>query len=118
VVPPADVHALAAALERALFEADAARGARDRIQVVRERFFWSRALAPLVEYAAAPWPAPDRALVGRTRSVRLRLVVPYGLRYDLRRVLSYYREGGWAAVAAKLRERRATRVRVETRSDS
>jgi glycosyltransferase involved in cell wall biosynthesis len=118
VVPPGDVHALAVALERTLFDADAAREARERIRSVRERFFWPRALAPLVEYVAAPRQAPDRALVRRTRSVRLRLVVPYGVRHDLRRVLSYYREGGWAAVAGKLRERRAAAVRVETRSDS
>jgi glycosyltransferase involved in cell wall biosynthesis len=118
VVPADDVHALAGALERMLFDADAARAAAGRIRSVRERFFWPRALAPLIDYVKAPWPAPDRALVRRTRSVRLRLVVPYGVRYDVRRVLAYYREGGWTAVRAKLRERRAAAVRVETRSDS
>jgi hypothetical protein len=73
-------------------------------------------MAPLVDYLRSPWQAPDRRLVRRTRSVRLRLVTPYGLRYDLRRALEYRREGGWAAVRAKWRERR--RARVETRSGS
>jgi glycosyltransferase involved in cell wall biosynthesis len=118
VVPADDVEALAGALDRMLFDADAARAAGERIRSVRERFFWPRALAPLIDYVNAPWPAPDRALVRRTRSVRLRLVVPYGVRYDVRRVLAYYREGGWTAVRAKLRERRAAAVRVETRSGS
>jgi hypothetical protein len=118
VVPPSDVDALAAALERTLFDAPFAAIVTDRIRGVRERFYWSNALAPLVDYVRLPWEAPDRRLVRRTRSVRLRLVKPYGLRYDLRRVLAYRREGGWAAVRDKARERRQARARVETRSGS
>ncbi|HEY4152621.1 MAG TPA: glycosyltransferase [Pseudolysinimonas sp.] len=116
VVPPSDVDALAAALERALFDDAFAAAAAERIRAVQERFRWENVLAPLIDYLKTPWQAPDRRLVGRTRSVRLRLVTPYGLRYDMRRVLQYRREGGWAAVRDKVRERR--HARAETRSVS
>ncbi len=115
-VPPDDVDALADALERTLFDAAFAKRAVRSIRAVRERFRWQNVLAPLVEYVRAPRRAPDHELVRRTRSVRIRLVTQHGVRYDLARVLHYGRDGGWAAVVDKVRERRRARARVVGRS--
>jgi hypothetical protein len=115
-VPPDDVDALADALELTLFDGAFARRAVSNIWTVRDRFRWQNVLAPLVEYLRAPWPAPDRQLVRRTRSVRIRLVTQYGPGYDLARLLHYRRDGGWATVADKVRERAGARARVVGRS--
>lgn len=115
-VPPDDVGSLADALEKTLFDrAFAARAARNVLRV-QEDFRWQTVLAPLVAYVRAPWQAPDRELVRRTRSVRVRLVTQYGLRYDAARVLHYWRAGGWAGVAGKVRERRRARSQGVTGS--
>jgi len=115
-VPPEDAAALADALERVLFDADFAADAVTRIRAVQSRFHWQAALAPLVTYLRDPRPAPDRALVARTRSVRLRLVNAYGPRHDLSRALQYLREGGWSAVVGKARERAGARATPVTRA--
>jgi len=115
-VGPGDAEALADALERVLFDTAFAKRAAANIRRVQDSFRWQNALAPLVEYVAKPWPAPDRQLVRRTRSVRPRLVTQYGPAYNLARILHYRRDGGWAAVADKVRERMRARSRAVTRS--
>ncbi|MEO6116562.1 MAG: glycosyltransferase [Pseudolysinimonas sp.] len=115
-VAPDDAAALADAIEKTLFDAAFAKRAATNIRAVQERFRWQNVLAPLVAYVRDPWPAPDRQLVGRTRSVRLRLVTQYGPGYDLARVLHYWRDGGWSTVVGKVRERRRARARAVTRS--
>jgi GT2 family glycosyltransferase/glycosyltransferase involved in cell wall biosynthesis len=60
VVPSEDPAALADAMERVLFDEDFAAACRDRIAVVRDRFTWETALAPLVEFCRQPRPAADR----------------------------------------------------------
>nr|CEL22099.1 glycosyltransferase domain containing protein [Kibdelosporangium sp. MJ126-NF4]CTQ92880.1 glycosyltransferase domain containing protein [Kibdelosporangium sp. MJ126-NF4] len=60
VVPAEDPDALAAALEKVLYDKEFARSCRERIEVVRERYTWETALAPLVEFCRDPRPAADR----------------------------------------------------------
>jgi glycosyltransferase involved in cell wall biosynthesis len=115
-VAPDDADALADALEKTLFDAAFAKRAATNIRAVQQAFRWQNVLAPLVEYVRDPWPAPDRQLVRRTRSVRLRLVKQYGVGYNLARMLHYRRDGGWAVVADKVRERMRARSRAVTRS--
>ena len=86
------------------------------IRGVQDAFRWQTVLAPLADYVRDPWPAPDRELVRRTRSVRVRLVKQYGVRYNLDRMLHYLRQGGWAAVADKVRERLRSSPRAVTPS--
>jgi GT2 family glycosyltransferase/glycosyltransferase involved in cell wall biosynthesis len=61
-VPERDVDALAAALERVLYDPEANEAARAAVTRVRERFTWERVLEPLLEFCRHPEPAPDRAL--------------------------------------------------------
>ncbi|MGW0893637.1 glycosyltransferase [Saccharopolyspora sp. NPDC002578] len=60
VVPAEDPEALAAALEKVLYDAEFAASCRERIEVVRERFTWESVLAPLTEFCRDPRPAADR----------------------------------------------------------
>ncbi|WP_189225630.1 glycosyltransferase [Saccharothrix coeruleofusca] len=60
VVPAEDTDALAAALEKVLYDEEFAAACAERIAVVRERFTWEVALAPLVEFCRNPRPAADR----------------------------------------------------------
>ncbi|MEO6533001.1 MAG: glycosyltransferase family 4 protein [Pseudolysinimonas sp.] len=116
VVPPDDPEALASALETALFDDAFAARAKKNIEAAQEAFRWQNVLAPLVKYVKEPWQAPDRLLVRRTRSVRLRLVKHYGPAHNLRRALHYFRAGGWSAVDGKMRERLRARASSVTRS--
>jgi len=115
-VAPDDADALADALEKTLFDTAFAKRSASRIRAVRSAFHWSNVLAPLVDYVRDPWAAPDRRLVRRRHSVTVRLVKQYGPGYNLSRVLHYRNDGGWAAVAGKVRERR--RARARSASDS
>ncbi|MBE1465493.1 glycosyltransferase [Kibdelosporangium phytohabitans] len=60
VVPAEDPRVLAEALEKVLYDKEFAQSCRERIEVVRERFTWETALAPLVEFCRDPRPAADR----------------------------------------------------------
>jgi glycosyltransferase involved in cell wall biosynthesis len=115
-VPPGDADVLASALEKTLFDRAFSKKATANIRGVQDAFRWQTVLAPLADYVRDPWPAPDRELVRRTRSVRVRLVKQYGLRYNLDRMLHYLRQGGWAAVADKVRERLRSSSRAVTPS--
>src|SRR6202008_4119452 len=107
VVPAEDPAALADALERVLYDADFAQGARERIAVVRERFTWETVLAPLVAFCRTPVPAPDR-LPGASPLVPNKpLRVGEVVRRDIDLVKSYLDAGG----AGELTRRAAGRVR-------
>lgn len=107
VVPAEDPVALAGALERVLYDEDFARAARERIAVVRERFTWETALAPLIAFCRNPMPAADR-LPGAEPLVRNRSLPPSEvMRRDLARARQYLDDGG----AAELAKRAAGRVR-------
>lgn len=60
VVPAEDPDALAAALEKCLYDEDFAAGCAERIAVVAQRYAWPEALKPLVEFCRDPRPAADR----------------------------------------------------------
>ncbi|MBP2322833.1 GT2 family glycosyltransferase/glycosyltransferase involved in cell wall biosynthesis [Kibdelosporangium banguiense] len=60
VVPAEDPDALAAALEKVLYDEEFTRSCRERIEIVRERYTWETVLAPLVEFCRNPRPAADR----------------------------------------------------------
>jgi GT2 family glycosyltransferase/glycosyltransferase involved in cell wall biosynthesis len=60
VVAPEDPDALAAALEKVLYDEEFVQACRDRIGIVRDRFTWETVLAPLVEFCRNPRPAADR----------------------------------------------------------
>ena len=107
VVPAEDPDALADALEKVLYDNEFAAAARERIAVVRERFTWETALAPLVSFCRHPSPAADR-LPGRAPLVRNKpLGVGGTLRRDLDLVKSYLDNGG----PGELTRRAAGRVR-------
>ena len=107
VVPPEDPDRLADALENVLYEQEFAAAARERIAVVRERFTWETALAPLVSFCRNPSPAADR-LPGSAPLVRKPpLGVSGTLRRDLDLVKSYLDAGG----PGELTKRAAGRVR-------
>ena len=59
VVPPGDVDALAAAIETLLYDPDRLTATAARVRAAAPDLHWSRALAPLVAYCAAPYGAAD-----------------------------------------------------------
>lgn len=101
VVPASDDEALANALERVLYDAEFAAGCAERIAVVRERFTWETALAPLLRFCRDPRPAADR-LSGAAPLVR---ADPLGrgqlVRRDLSLLREYLAEGGPLEVARR-----------------
>ncbi|WP_091452167.1 glycosyltransferase [Actinokineospora iranica] len=106
VVPAEDGDALAAALERVLYDEEFAQGCRERIAVARERFTWENVLAPLTAFCRAPRPAADR-LAGAETLVRKPALSPAAtLRRDLGLVKEYLDSGG----AGELARRAAGRV--------
>ncbi|MFM9876673.1 MAG: glycosyltransferase [Rhodoglobus sp.] len=94
VVPPEDVDALAAALERVLYDEAFIEETRRNIHAVRERFTWERVLAPLVDFVRDPTPAADRAgrssRVRNSRTARKR----HGALHDLRMTWHHLRHAG------------------------
>jgi GT2 family glycosyltransferase/glycosyltransferase involved in cell wall biosynthesis len=107
VVPPEDPDRLADALEAVLYEPEFAAAARERIAVIRERFTWDTALAPLVSFCRNPSPAADR-LPGTAPLVRNPpLSIGGTIRRDIDLVKTYLDTGG----PAELTKRAAGRVR-------
>jgi GT2 family glycosyltransferase/glycosyltransferase involved in cell wall biosynthesis len=107
VVPPEDPDALADALEKVLYDNEFAAAVRERIAVVRERYTWETALAPLVSFCRNPSPAADR-LPGTAPLVRnAPLGVGGTIRRDIDLVKSYLDAGG----PTELTKRAAGRVR-------
>jgi GT2 family glycosyltransferase/glycosyltransferase involved in cell wall biosynthesis len=101
VVPAEDPDALAAALERVLYDEEFAQACRERIAVVRDRYTWENALTPLVEFCRNPRVAADRLagagpLVGRPRLGRGEV-----LRRDLALVKEYLNAGGPGELARR-----------------
>ncbi|MFI9818672.1 glycosyltransferase [Saccharothrix variisporea] len=101
VVPSEDPDALAAALEKVLYDKDFAAACAERIAVVRERFTWEAVLEPLVEFCRHPRPAADR-LPGSAPMVRN---TPLGrkekLQRDVKLVKDYLSQGGPREVARR-----------------
>lgn len=70
VVPPSDVNALAAALEKLLYDPGAGASARAKVHTTRKKLSWELAMLPLFAFCAEPHRAADAAL-DRDRLVRL-----------------------------------------------
>lgn len=117
VVPERDPQALAEGLEKVLFDDEFAAAARASIRRVRERFYWSRVLDPLVRFMEAPQPAPDRiselreSRMAREQGVVLAGARRYGLRYDISRARHYLRAEGIGVVGRKVSRRIVARFR-------
>jgi len=108
VVPAEDADALAAALERVLFDTEFIAAAKANIRRVRERYYWEAALAPLLDFVAGPHHAADNshfadgsAAVKRYRERRKRS----GFRHNLRMASHYLTNGGPLVVFDKVRSR-------------
>jgi GT2 family glycosyltransferase/glycosyltransferase involved in cell wall biosynthesis len=101
VVPAEDPTALAAALQRVLYDDAFAAGCRERITAVAQRYTWEATLAPLIEFCRRPRPAPDR-LRGDTAVTTInRLGVTAILRRDAALARSYLAAGGPGEVARR-----------------
>ncbi|HEX8868193.1 MAG TPA: glycosyltransferase [Lentzea sp.] len=101
VVPPENPEALADALEKVLYDEEFAAACRERIAVVRERFTWETALAPLAEFCRDPRPAADR-LPGSAPLVRTPgLSKADKVKRDLRLVREYLDAGGPSELAKR-----------------
>jgi glycosyltransferase involved in cell wall biosynthesis len=115
VVPAEDAAALADALELVLYDEAFAAAAKERIAVVRERFVWERALAPLLELAAAPRRAADvdaaggRAALAAASGVLSDVDGRPGFGRDLRMAWHHLRHSGVRATARKMRSRLSRR---------
>jgi GT2 family glycosyltransferase/glycosyltransferase involved in cell wall biosynthesis len=101
VVPPSDSAALAAALDRVLYDEEFASAARERITEVRERFTWERVLTPLTEFCRDPRPAADRLTTAPL--VRAEPLSAVGLvRRDVALVKEYLAMGGPGELARRV----------------
>jgi hypothetical protein len=100
-----DVDGLVAALNDMLYDPAAVERVRANVARVRDRFVWSRALAPLVAFCAQPHRSAD-ATDDRARIVR-RPVMPSSVPARLAvRVILLLRQGGLAALVSRLAARR------------
>jgi glycosyltransferase involved in cell wall biosynthesis len=113
VVPPADPAALAAALVRVLYDQELRDRAAANAAVVRDRFVWENALAPLVDFCERPSRAADhptaadvRRAGGASGSFDAILAMPRGMRRDLALLGHYLRRGGLTLVLRKVTARR------------
>ncbi len=102
-VPAQDADALAAALDRVLYDEAFIAECKQNVARVREDFYWKRTLAPLVNFVANPQHAADHAET-RRRGVALsgKVRKPYGLRHDLRMAWHHLLHTGVKATAAKI----------------
>jgi hypothetical protein len=110
VVPAGDPEALAAALERVLYDDAFAAGCRERMAAVAQRYTWETALAPLVEFCRRPVPAADRLagvprtaapLTGAPLTGSQRRGIAGTLRRDAALVREYLAAGGPVEVARR-----------------
>ncbi len=101
VVPAQDPAALAAALQRVLYDDDFAAGCRDRIAAVAQSYTWERVLTPLIEFCRHPRPAPDRLLGPPLTAPDRRTGVSGAVRRDAALARSYLAAGGPREVARR-----------------
>lgn len=129
-VPERDVDALAAALEKMLYNERAIAAARAAVARVRENFTWEKALAPLVEFCQDPTVAPDRADTAAANAIHPGAMVKrpsgisaraqrelrfhqiansrHGLRRDVMLATHYLRESGVSGLRTKVSNRLRT----------
>ncbi len=119
VVPENDVDALAAALEKILFDREFIDRVTANVQAIRAQFYWSVTLAPLIEFVRNPHRAADRAEGVRPQgSASIRAVealkpqVPrrgLGLGQDFSNALRAFKSGGLSLVFEKVARRLGNR---------
>ncbi|MCY7290321.1 MAG: glycosyltransferase family 4 protein [Cryobacterium sp.] len=105
VVPPQDVAALAAAIERVLYDDEFAAAVRINVQRVREEFVWERVLAPLTEFVRSPRRAADRVDGRVDRSYTGKRPKQHGLRRDALMFWHYLRAEGLARTLKRMTSR-------------
>ncbi len=105
VVPAENPVALAAALQRALYDDAFAAGCRDRIAGVAQRFTWEAVLAPLTGFCQHPRPAPDRLRGAALTAAGCRNGMAGALRRDAALIRSYLAAGGPGEVARRAAQR-------------
>jgi glycosyltransferase involved in cell wall biosynthesis len=108
-VPSDDVVALAAALEKVLFDENFRALAKENIRRVRQDYFWDVALEPLTDFVGAAHHAADNGYVPSGKS-RPR-VTPHsrrpttGFRHDVRLAVATFKKEGLRSVLAKFAKR-------------
>ena len=107
VVPPGDVDALAAAIESLLYDPERLAATAQNVRKAAPDLQWSRALAPLVAYCAAPYGAADAPRSGS--------VDEDAATADLRRELEQYRTSTSWRITAPLRALSQTIGRLRRR---
>jgi len=108
VVPEHDPEAIAAALEKVLYDDEFAASARAAIARVAESYRWSSVLAPLLDFVRDLRPARDRAEGGSSARTSGAVRAPRrrsGPVNDARLALFYLRNGGPRVVVDKIRNR-------------
>ena len=107
-VAPYDVDGLAEALETLLYDEDKAAACKENIARFAERFQWSNALKPLLDFCRKPLRAGDIARLG-AREVSMAELTTIDMGMDMRRdsrlVMNYLRQGGPKMVAEKVGSR-------------
>lgn len=104
VVPSRDVDALEAALERILFDPELIAQSKANIARVREGYYWSNTLAPLMNFIRAPHRAADASRPSETghSDAAQRRRKPYGIVHDLSSVVHHLRNSGPRVVLSKI----------------
>jgi glycosyltransferase involved in cell wall biosynthesis len=102
-VPPEDVDALAAALERLLYDPAAAAAARANVARFAERFRWSAVLEPITAFCRHPRRAADLVDRDLGEALATRLVSHPGR--DLGLAWSYLKTGGPRFLLARVKGR-------------
>lgn len=117
VVARADsVDSLAAGIEKTLFDDRFIAKARRNVARVREEFYWSRTLAPLVAFVRDPKHAPDfdMGFLGSGKGPDEPTTVahkPFGFRHDVRMAMHHLRHAGPLTVLKKIWRRLTSKLR-------
>lgn len=94
VVPAEDPGALAAALEKVLYDEDFAAECTERISAIRERFTWETVLDPLLRFCRNPRPAADRLAGAGPLATEAPPRLPERIRDDAALLREYLNAGG------------------------
>ncbi|MBK5238077.1 MAG: glycosyltransferase family 4 protein [Actinomycetales bacterium] len=108
-VPADDVAALAAALEKVLFDENFRALAKENIRRVRQAYFWDIALKPLSDFVGVARHAADNGYValGQSRPMRTprKRRPTTGFRHDIHLAVVTFKKEGLRSVLAKFAKR-------------